>query len=76
MSTGRTFRLTAHAEYCAGSGRCVSAAPHLFKLDEPGWVQVLDHEPPMDDLEAALSAQNACPLGLIDVLDDEGHSLA
>ncbi|MGV0837040.1 ferredoxin [Mycolicibacterium thermoresistibile] len=76
MSTGRTFRLAAHAEYCAGSGKCVSSAPHLFKLDEAGWVRVLDHEPPMDELDAARSAHDACPLGLIEVLDDDGHSLA
>ncbi|WP_396892695.1 ferredoxin [[Mycobacterium] wendilense] len=76
MSTDRTFRLTARSEHCAGSGGCVAAAPHLFELDAGGWVKVLDGNPPHGDLDAALDAHDACPLGLIEVLNEQGHSLA
>jgi ferredoxin len=71
-----TFRLSAHSGHCAASGSCKAAAPHLLDLDSAGWVKVLDPRPSMTELDAALEAHDACPLGLIDVLDEEGNSLA
>ncbi|MDY6809849.1 MAG: ferredoxin [Actinomycetota bacterium] len=70
-----TFRLVARSEYCAGSGGCKAVAPQLFDLDENGWVKVLQPEPSVSELDAALEAHDACPLGLIDAVDGDGESL-
>ena len=65
-----SFRIVARAELCAGSAGCQAIAPHLFGLDEKGWVRVIDERPPREELAAALEVQDACPLGAIEVIDD------
>ncbi|MGV9796741.1 ferredoxin [Mycobacterium sp. NPDC003449] len=70
------IHISARRDQCAGSGGCVAAAPSLFELDSNGWVHVRDAWPPMTELGNALRAHDACPLGLIEVTDESGDSLA
>ncbi len=71
-----TFRIEVRGGQCAGSGGCRTAAPRLFDLGNGGFVRVLNTRPALTELDDALEAHDACPLGVIDVLDTGGNSLA
>jgi len=73
--TSRTGpHVVVHAEFCAGSGACRRAAPTVFGSDGNGWVTLLD-EHPTGKLDEVLDAQQSCPLGVIEVVDDGGEPL-
>lgn len=69
------YRVLVHADRCAASGGCRQAAPELFGSEPGGWVKLLDDHPDLP-LDRVLDAHDACPLGVIEVLDAEGASLA
>lgn len=73
MSSG--FRVVVHEDRCAASGGCRQVAPDVFGSEPGGWVRLLQ-ERPDQSLDDILDAHDACPLRAIDVLDDEGQSLA
>jgi len=68
-------RITVEPDRCAGSGMCRSIAPTIFGADDHGWVTLLVDDPG-DDINEALDAADACPLGVIAVVDADGQSLA
>lgn len=63
------MKITVEREKCEGYGKCVQAAPKVFKLDEKFISVVLD--PKGDGDEQILLAAKICPTKAI-VLEEEG----
>jgi cytochrome P450/ferredoxin len=55
------MRVHVDRELCAGFGRCVTAAPGVFELNDDGVSRVLVPEPEGPDAEAAVRAASLCP---------------
>ena len=63
------MKITVDREKCEGYGKCVQAAPKVFKLDEKFISVVLDPKGDADD--KILLAAKICPTKAI-LLDEEG----
>ncbi|HEX9443504.1 MAG TPA: ferredoxin [Candidatus Binatia bacterium] len=63
------MKITVEREKCEGYGKCVQAAPKVFKLDEKFISVVLD--PKGDSDEKILLAARICPTKAI-ILEEEG----
>jgi ferredoxin len=50
-------------------------APEVFGADGRGWVVLLDPHPAAERLDQVLDAQDACPLAVIEVVDENGDPL-
>jgi ferredoxin len=59
--------VSVRAEQCAASGGCRAAAPEVFGQTSEGWVVLLDAHPPAGLTDDVLDAQDACPMGVIEV---------
>jgi len=74
MTINTGAHIVVHSDFCAGSGACRRAAPTVFGSDQNGFVTLLD-EHPTGKLDEVLDAQESCPLGVIEVVDDDGEPL-
>ena len=63
------MKITVEREKCEGYGKCVQAAPKVFKLDEKFISVVLD--PKGDGDDKILLAAKICPTKAI-ILEEEG----
>ncbi|WP_158303184.1 ferredoxin [Prauserella endophytica] len=64
-----------HPEHCAGSEACLRVAPDVFALDADGRVELRDARPGTARLDEVIEARDACPLAVIEVLDEHGDPL-
>lgn len=55
------FRIVVDRQLCQGHAMCMGEAPDLFKVDESGFVHVLQDQPAMALLEKARQAARYCP---------------
>lgn len=74
MSENRE-RVVVAAEHCAASGMCQRTAPDVFGADAQGFVVLHEVNPPTSRMTDVLEARDGCPLGVIDVLDENGDPL-
>ncbi len=57
-------------EACMGSGLCLVYAPHSFAHDDEA--KAVFQQPPGDSLDAVQSALEACPMGALTLVSEEG----
>ncbi|HOQ15756.1 MAG TPA: ferredoxin [Defluviitaleaceae bacterium] len=52
---------------CIGCGTCPDVCPEVFRMADDGLAEVYVDEVPEDAKEAAIEAQEACPVSVITV---------
>lgn len=55
------IRVEADLDLCQGHAMCELEAPDYFKVPRRGKVEILDHEPPDEDIEDVRRAVDMCP---------------
>jgi ferredoxin len=55
---------------CVGNARCAAVAPHLFPLDDDGYIAVSEIDVPPGDEPLARRGARACPERIIVVEED------
>ena len=60
-------------DLCIGVGNCAAYAPTVFQIDEENKAVVID--PSSVDDNTLLEAAESCPVGAINIEDDEGRQL-
>lgn len=55
---------------CVGNARCQAVAPHLYPLDEDGYVATTGFDVPPGEEAAATRGARACPERIIFVAED------
>jgi len=64
------MRIVVDPELCEGNGRCVKAAPQLFRLpDDVDQVEILVERPGEDQRAAAEAAVALCPRQALKLVD-------
>ncbi|HEY1971090.1 MAG TPA: ferredoxin [Pseudonocardia sp.] len=69
MAPRMTLRIQVDREMCCGSGRCWSAAPDFFDLDDQGIVIALRDTAPEAERDRLTRAAGQCPTGTIQLED-------
>lgn len=65
------MKIEVDQEKCIGSGQCALAVPEVFdQREDDGIVELLDHNPPPRQWEAARRAATVCPAAAITVHED------
>ena len=67
------MKIKINTQRCMSMGACVQAAPHLFSQDEEGLAVALKPAPGPQDAEIAQIAAAACPVGAIEIEEDDGE---
>ena len=52
---------------CISCGLCVSTCPEVFRMGDDGLAEAYKKEVPKDSEEAAVEAQESCPVSVIRV---------
>ncbi len=68
-----TYRIVIDKEHCVGHARCANIAPHLFKLDESGYIATRGFDVPEGEEIAAFRGSISCPERVIKMLDADGQ---
>ena len=58
---------------CIGCGTCIALAPNTFQLNDENKSVVKDEKG--DPEETVLEAAKACPVGAIEIYNDEGKKI-
>lgn len=61
------MRIRVIQDKCVGHARCAAVAPHIFVLDEDGYLRTLDREVPSEAEDLAKRGARACPEGAIEI---------
>jgi ferredoxin len=71
MGNGRGIfmRIKVDFDLCQGHANCMGEAPEVFQVDEKGFLNILQDEPPEELREKVELAVKHCPTGAIG-LDD------
>lgn len=64
-----SYRVIIDRDACSGFGSCIDTAPTIFAMGDDG---IATAGSVNGDLDAALAAAEACPMGAITVVDDAG----
>lgn len=56
---------------CVGNARCAAVAPHLYPLDDDGYIDSAGFDVPEGEEQAATNGARACPERIIFVLEDD-----
>jgi ferredoxin len=59
------MKIVVDFEICQSHGLCTEAAPTVFKLDDDGFLQILQESPPESLRGAVDRAVRECPAGAI-----------
>ena len=68
------IRIEIDKQSCSSSGRCVNAAPAVFRLDDDFLADAIVGAPPLE-LKRALEIAHGCPTQAIQVFDENGKAL-
>jgi len=63
------LKITVDRDLCIGAGKCVEAAPKVFRLDDKRKAVVAD--PKGNDEDAIQEAAESCPTQAITLIDEE-----
>ncbi len=69
------YRVVIDRPQCVGHARCNSVAPHLFKLDENGYIALDGFDVPEGEEVSAFRGSLACPERVIAMLDENGDKV-
>ena len=69
------YRIVIDKDQCVGHARCANAAPHLFKLDESGYIATTGFDVPEGEEVVAFRGSLACPERVIKMLDADGQQV-
>ena len=64
-----SYRVIIDRDACSGFGSCIDTAPTIFAMGDDA---IATAGSVNGDLDAALAAAEACPMGAITVVDDAG----
>lgn len=64
-----SYRIIIDRGACSSFGSCIDTAPTIFAMGDDG---IATAGSVNGDLDAALAAAEACPMGAISVVDDSG----
>lgn len=56
---------------CVGNARCQAVAPHLYPLDDDGYIATDGFDVPAGEESAAKRGARACPERIIAVIEDD-----
>jgi ferredoxin len=65
------MKINVNKAICAGHARCWSLAPHLFPLDEEGYIATDSFEVKPGDEALARRGARACPERALSVVEDK-----
>lgn len=63
------MRIKVDFDLCQGHANCMGEAPEVFQVDEQGFLNILQEEPPEELREKAELAVKYCPTGAIAMED-------
>ena len=69
------YRIVIDKDQCVGHARCANVAPHLFKLDDSGYIATTGFDVPEGEEVAAFRGSLACPERVIKMFDAEGKQV-
>ncbi len=55
------MKIIVHKDRCQGHARCWSMAPHIFALDDEGYIMAGDIDVPPAEEKAAWRGAKSCP---------------
>jgi ferredoxin len=67
-----SYRIIIDRGACSGFGSCIDTAPMIFAMGDDG---IATAGGVNSDLDAALAAAEACPMGAITVVEDSGQEM-
>lgn len=59
------MRIVADYDLCKGHANCMGEAPEVFKVDEKGFLAILQEEPPEELRAKVEAAVQYCPTGAL-----------
>jgi ferredoxin len=59
------MRIKVDFDLCQGHGNCMGEAPDVFRVDDRGFLEILQEEPPEALRDAVEAAVKYCPTGAI-----------
>ena len=63
------MRIKVDFDLCQGHANCMGEAPDVFRVDDKGFLEVLQEEPPEAHREAVEKAVKYCPTGALSLED-------
>ncbi len=63
------MRIRVDEDLCQGHGVCANEAPHVFRVEGDGCVQVLVPEPPPEQHDRVRAAVRHCPTFALSIED-------
>ncbi|HET6418499.1 MAG TPA: ferredoxin [Polyangiales bacterium] len=63
------MRIKVDFDLCQGHANCMGEAPEVFQVDEQGFLNILQEEPPEELREKVELAVKYCPTGAIAMED-------
>jgi len=70
-----SYKIVIDKPQCVGHARCAHFAPHLYKLDDAGYIEQDGFDVPEGDELAAFRGARACPERVIKMLDGDGNEV-
>ena len=67
MKEDLTMKAMVDKDLCIGCGVCEEECPKVFKMEDDGKAGVIGGEIPQDQVGAAMSAKDACPVEAISI---------
>jgi ferredoxin len=67
------MKVSTDRDKCISAGTCVAIASKTFDLDEEGKVKVINATG--DDDQTILDAAKSCPVGAIEIYEDNGKKI-
>ena len=58
-------------ENCVGCGNCCAIAENVFDFSDEGYAEVIVDKISEEDMAAAISAKDSCPVGAIEEVTEE-----
>ena len=63
------MRIKADFDLCKGHANCMGEAPEIFEVDDKGYLNILQEEPPEELRERVELAVKHCPTGALSLED-------
>lgn len=64
------MKIKAHHGKCTGHARCAAVAPHIFELDDDGFIAIDEITVEEEDQSLAMRAVRACPERALEIIED------
>jgi sterol 14-demethylase len=73
-AAGARLKIAVDWDLCKGHANCMSEAPEIFRVDERGWLTLLDDHPSAELLAKARAAEQYCPTQAITVASEQENA--